>query len=141
MLEVLVAGGADPTIVNNEKEVPLFNTAYLNFYASTEMLLKGGADPNVIDVEGNAPLMMASRAGNQEIVELLLEYKADVNQVNKAGLTALHEVCARRMSWGTEREDLTALFIKVRPRCRSLAGKYCESALTSAFFMGRAEGR
>mmetsp|Transcript_65655 Transcript_65655/g.156787 ORF Transcript_65655/g.156787 Transcript_65655/m.156787 type:complete len:188 (-) Transcript_65655:74-637(-) len=111
-MQVLVAGGVDPEIQNLEKEVPLFNTAYLGFYDSSKMLLAGGADPNCIDIEGNAPLMMACRAGNEEIVDLLLEYKADVNLVNKDGLTALHEVCARMMSFGTQREDLTERFIK-----------------------------
>jgi len=112
VMQVLVAGGVDPEIQNLEKEVPLFNTAYLGFYDSSKMLLAGGADPNCIDIEGNAPLMMACRAGNEEIVDLLLEYKADVNLVNKDGLTALHEVCARMMSFGTQREDLTERFIK-----------------------------
>jgi ankyrin repeat protein len=93
VVELLLAGGAEPTI---------HAAAYVGHIALTKRLLDSGTDVNQRDQENCTPLYYAALGGNADIVELLIAHGATVN-IRKKGSdwkpTPLHAA-----AWGGETE-------------------------------------
>ena len=53
---ILLAGGADPNILDKNNETPLLWAALANFTESVTAMLNAGADPNIENVNGTSPL-------------------------------------------------------------------------------------
>ena len=119
VVEALLAGGANPNVVNNAGMTPLLvvltldGVSRLAVEAAVNSLLSAGADPNVIRPDGLSPLhivlnypesrsIKAHRIVQESIalVEALLGAGADPDVKNPQGDTPLH--VAVRQEWGED---------------------------------------
>jgi ankyrin repeat protein len=90
IVQLLLHGGASPTVSNRYGVTPLSLAALNGNAAIVEALLTAGADPNVRLAEDQTALMTAARAGNPDVVRALLAHGADVNARERVvGETAL----------------------------------------------------
>jgi hypothetical protein len=86
--ELLLKYDANPDLMNNIKETPLFTCSDINV---AEILLEYDADPLIIDKDENTILHINT---NTKIIKLILnytyKYKEFINARNKFGNTPLH---------------------------------------------------
>jgi cytohesin len=77
-VDVLLAGGADPNLVDNAGATPLENAALKGFADVAEALITHGADINHLnDDSGGTALYAAASFGRVKVVKLLLDKGAD----------------------------------------------------------------
>ena len=95
IVNILLAGGADPNKMNKEKNTPLYIAAINNYAVMVKSLLDYGADMNTVihavDNKGRTALHVAAEKEHAEIVKLLLKGGANVNAVDNNGRTALDD--------------------------------------------------
>jgi ankyrin repeat protein len=91
IITMLLDAGADPNVVNNIGETPLFDAVNGDHLAAVKVLLKRGANPAWADAdEGNRPLHHAVEENYVDIARALLAAGAPVDAVNtQDGQTAL----------------------------------------------------
>jgi uncharacterized protein len=88
--ELLLAGGADPSVANRIGATPLFLASINGNAKLIEMLLAAGADANEGFRNGETPLMFAARTGSLPALETLLARGADIDaKEDLRGTTAL----------------------------------------------------
>ena len=86
---VLLERGANPNVVNDQKESPLLRAVIFGRESQVKSLLQGGAKANVHAVEGDTPLHQAAANGRVGIIRLLLKAGAAVNALDSKGHTAM----------------------------------------------------
>ena len=94
-VELLLALGADPNMVDEVKNSPLFGAIYQKSLVACRILLRYGANANHKDNSGNTPLKLAQLLNNSGacFMECLLEHGAEPCEVrysNSTGNTMLH---------------------------------------------------
>lgn len=91
MVEILLAGGADPNLAQSYGNTALSYAVSENGGNSNmvRMLLAAGANPQPIDDHGHTPMGSAAMHGNLELLELLHEAGASVQPV-ASGPSPLH---------------------------------------------------
>uniref|UniRef100_A0ABD2VXR8 Ion transport domain-containing protein n=1 Tax=Trichogramma kaykai TaxID=54128 RepID=A0ABD2VXR8_9HYME len=102
LAKLLLKEGANPNLVNDEGETPLF--VVCNRKTDDANLAKILLDSytfeqsqvNSRDKAGNAPLLLALARGHARLASLLLENGADPNACNLAGDSALHVIVKRK---------------------------------------------
>ena len=82
VIDVLLQGGADPDIRDDEGRTALFWSASQGYLKSVLRLLADHADTNIADKHGTTPLMLAAKSGYLKMAEALLDHGADVNAVD-----------------------------------------------------------
>ena len=92
-VEVLLMGGADIKIEDDEENTALSYAIYKLNVKLTNLLVAYGADPNQRDKNKSTLLMRASFSKKIDAVKLLLSIKADPNLTEVDGLTALMLAC------------------------------------------------
>ena len=86
---LLSADGADPNVLNDDGESPLFLAVHRGALNIVEMLLEAGADTSVSLNTGDRPLHVAAVDGSHYIGKVLIASGADVNARNSSGSTPL----------------------------------------------------
>lgn len=75
VVQLLLDKGADPNVVNHNKETPLslatYNQSYYDRIDVAKVLLDAGADPNKVDIFGFTPLYAAA-SNSLDMVKLLI---------------------------------------------------------------------
>ena len=89
VVEVLLAHGANPNLVQNYLDSPLRAACGGGYQQVVQLLLYAGADPNYTRNFGLTPLTHACSQGNLGIIELLLSHGARINDLDPCGWTAL----------------------------------------------------
>lgn len=82
VVNALLDGGANPNIVNPQKESPLHKTIFYNTTAQPKIvsaLLKAGCDPNIKDADGRTAIDYALVDNNQACVALLPKESATIS--------------------------------------------------------------
>lgn len=99
MMQLLLAAGADPTLVTDTKTTPVMAASGLNrgigesptteaeALAAVRFLMQLGADAKGATTNGENALFGAAYRGWNTLLALLIEKGADVNAVSKAGVT------------------------------------------------------
>jgi ankyrin repeat protein len=99
MMQILLAAGADPTLVTDSKTTAVMAASGLNrgigesalteaqALAAVRFLIDLGADARGATTNGENALFGAAYRGWNTLLELLIEKGADVNAVSKAGVT------------------------------------------------------
>jgi ankyrin repeat protein len=99
MMQLLLAAGADPTLVTDTKTTPVMAASGLNrgigespttetdALAAVRFLMQLGADARGATTNGENALFGAAYRGWNTLLALLIEKGADVNAINKAGVT------------------------------------------------------
>lgn len=87
--EVLLENGADPDMMNNDKETPLYKACERNSAALVALLLNSGASVNTRCNQGWTALQEAVVRNNVEICEMLLKAGAKHNTTNMYGISPL----------------------------------------------------
>jgi len=82
VIDVLLKGGANPDIRDDEGRTALFWSASQGYLRNVQRLLTGHADPNITDKHGTTPLMLAAKSGYLKMAEALLDHGADVDAVD-----------------------------------------------------------
>ncbi|XP_028252973.1 ankyrin repeat and SOCS box protein 2 [Parambassis ranga] len=88
-VEVLLENGADPDIMNHEKETPLYKACERNSAAMVAVLLNHGAAVNTRCIQGWTALQESVVRNNVEICEMLLKAGAKLSLTNKFGISPL----------------------------------------------------
>jgi ankyrin repeat protein len=88
--ELLLKGGADPNIRDNEGDFPLSNALLLNDMELFDLLLEHHADISLRQGDGKTPLILAVESGKVVAGGKLLAAGADVSLTDKQGWSALH---------------------------------------------------
>jgi ankyrin repeat protein len=68
--------GADPDLVDNNGQTPLYYAIKQGKFEVCEFLLKAGAKLTVADKKGQSPVQWAKRFNKQQIVDLLVQFGA-----------------------------------------------------------------
>ncbi len=100
MVRLLLAHGADATILSGRKASPIFAAAAVggtrgasktqaHIIACMEMLLAAGADVNLKDREGRSSMHMASRTNRGEVVRWLYAHGGDLRAQDNEGRTPM----------------------------------------------------
>lgn len=120
-MELLLASGASPTLVNNdmgEGSTPLHAAAAAGQAGILRLLLATGKLSGAVRQPAEqdfTPLHLAARRGSKECVQLLLDAGADVRCKSKAGKTPLD------LALVNKREAVVALLQQAgcsqRPAC------------------------
>ena len=94
IIEVLIAGGADPDSKDNNRESPLHLATDIGDKAiiMMEALIANGADPNARNKWNETPIMSAAWLGYKATAEALIAMEADPNAKRDDGWTPLHLV-------------------------------------------------
>ncbi|XP_035808536.2 ankyrin repeat and SOCS box protein 2-like [Amphiprion ocellaris] len=87
--QVLLENGADPDIMNYDKETPLYKACERNSPALVALLLNHGAATNTRCIQGWTALQEAVVRNNVEICEMLLKAGAKLNLTNMYGISPL----------------------------------------------------
>uniref|UniRef100_A0A3P8TKE2 Ankyrin repeat and SOCS box containing 2a, tandem duplicate 1 n=1 Tax=Amphiprion percula TaxID=161767 RepID=A0A3P8TKE2_AMPPE len=87
--QVLLENGADPDIMNYDKETPLYKACERNSPALVALLLNHGAVTNTRCIQGWTALQEAVVRNNVEICEMLLKAGAKLNLTNMYGISPL----------------------------------------------------
>ena len=99
MMRILLAAGADPTLVTKTNSNALLAATGLNrgigeivddedrALEAVKFLLDAGVDPKTVTTYNENALFGPAYRGWNRLIELLIEKGADVNMVNKAGVT------------------------------------------------------
>lgn len=99
MMQLLLAAGADPTLVTDTKTTPVMAASGLNrgigesptteaeALEAVRFLMQLGADARGATTNGENALFGAAYRGWNTLLELLIEKGADVNAISKAGVT------------------------------------------------------
>ncbi|XP_029985036.1 ankyrin repeat and SOCS box protein 2-like [Sphaeramia orbicularis] len=88
-VQVLLQNGADPEIMNYEKETPLYKACEKINAATVAVLLNHGAQVNTHCIQGWTALQEAVGRNSVEICEMLLKAGAKHNLTNMYGITPL----------------------------------------------------
>ncbi len=88
LAKALLAAGADPRAVNDERRTPMHEAAEAGFPDFIKWLAESGADLNARDQDGFAPLHSAARGGSLPAVETLIALGADPNTKDVDGYSA-----------------------------------------------------
>ncbi|MFO1446804.1 MAG: ankyrin repeat domain-containing protein [Opitutaceae bacterium] len=91
IVELLLARGADPRLMDTSQRSPLQMAVERADAAIVELLLKRGADPKARDKAGWTALHHAGAKNQLAIARILLDGGADPNQRSELGGTSLHE--------------------------------------------------
>jgi len=91
MVELLIARGANPNEVDDDKISALGWATISNNSGVVQSLIKTGANVNQVDNFGMTPLLYAASVdfGDTTVLEKLIAAGANVNAKNKEGMTAL----------------------------------------------------
>lgn len=73
LMELLLAQGMDPNIVDGSHQTPLHIAAANGFKECVELLLDHGADPNIQDEDNAVPLWRAISARHKAVAQLIWE--------------------------------------------------------------------
>jgi ankyrin repeat protein len=88
--ELLLKGGANPNIVNEQGIGPLYLAIGNGSTAIVRLLLAHGANVNLARPDGETPLMLATRLGQVDVMKMLIDRGAEVNAKDiKFGQTPL----------------------------------------------------
>ncbi|XP_055042092.2 ankyrin repeat and SOCS box protein 2 isoform X3 [Misgurnus anguillicaudatus] len=87
--EYLLEKGADPDIVNNDRETPLYKACEKENPAMVAMLLNHSASVNKSCIQGWTALHEAVCRNNVEICEMLVKAGAKVGKANMYGITPI----------------------------------------------------
>ena len=105
---MLTAGKADISAINNQGQTALFKAAESGNLVIVRALLEHGLDPAQKDIYGETPLGAAVRCGNRSVADALLEMTADLaSAVDNEGSTLLHKA-----AWGNLTSIATLLLDK-----------------------------
>lgn len=115
IMDLLLAGGADPNTIRDGKPVLLWAACSHRNY-TVEPLLRHGANPNIQDATGETALMVAASfySSFPRDVEDLLHYGADANLRDNNGQTALQMAQANlarasKGEWTPERQKIVQM--------------------------------
>ena len=91
-MRALVAGGADPNALENDRYDIVTIAAVANDPATLKLALELGASPrNVTSRYDGTALIAAAHLGHAEVVRILIAAGAPLDHVNNLGWTALME--------------------------------------------------
>ena len=79
ILELLLAHGADPNVMDGSLLFPVAFAAKEERYRNVERLLKLGNDPNVVSVDGDTACSLAANNKTTRVLKSLLSHGADPN--------------------------------------------------------------
>ncbi len=82
VIDVLLKGGANPDIQDDEGRTALFWSASQGYLKTVQRLLAGQANPAIADEHGTTPLMLAAKSGYLKMAEDLLGHGADIDAVD-----------------------------------------------------------
>lgn len=85
----LLKRGADPALLNNDRNGALWFACYSNSAACVAELIKAGAPLDTQNVNGATALIYCASAGKSPLVELLLEAGANTELMTHDDFTAL----------------------------------------------------
>jgi ankyrin repeat protein len=91
-LSTLLAAGADPNIMSEDRETPLTLATAAKERNIVALLIEKGANVNVKSgPRDQTPLHIAASKGSVDIARLLLEHECDVNAVDRTGFTPVNQ--------------------------------------------------
>lgn len=110
VVELLLKSGADPNLLNDDFETPLFSVIWGNQIEKPEeliqILVKGGADPNFsLDETTLLHRGLPSIETDEKYMELykmLFKYGADPNILDDQGKSLLHKICENSDIFSTD---------------------------------------
>jgi ankyrin repeat protein len=85
--QILISGGAEVNVANNQKVTPLHSSMRRGIIPLTLLLINNNADVKAQEADGTAPLHLAE---STDVNNALLAKKPNVNVQNSAGDTPLH---------------------------------------------------
>ncbi|CAG0884303.1 unnamed protein product [Cyprideis torosa] len=88
VVEILLAHGADPNIVIEDKRSPLHHARSA---PTAELLIVKDAKVNAKNKDGETPLFFATKLDRHSVVKILLTHGADPNITNEKKTSPLHE--------------------------------------------------
>lgn len=89
IVKMLIAHGADVSLITNKGVTPLHLAAETGNKEIIKILIKEGADINATDYSGKSVIIYAIRAGKTDTVRFLKELGADVTLADNEGRTAI----------------------------------------------------
>ena len=93
-VRTLLKQGADfETVVERNRQTPLFVASERGFVEIVEMLLSHGANTECTDTRRSTPLITAGKYGQMRVGKLLLDHGANIEASNQHNFTALAECC------------------------------------------------
>jgi ankyrin repeat protein/regulator of sirC expression with transglutaminase-like and TPR domain len=108
VLQVLLAGGADVQMKNNQNETALLRACCADEDSPdiVKVLLDKGADANDKRPNGESILMCAAERGNRDTVRVLLARGSDPNARMQDGMTAIKKTVKR---WGWQADEIVKM--------------------------------
>ncbi len=92
MVQLLLAHGADVSLVSTKHDSALCSACYSGKYSTVDLLLRNGADPNLRGDDRYTPLEEAVNRKDLEMVKLLVRNGADINAPGSSAVEISREL-------------------------------------------------